>query len=1578
MSLAGWTLANPAGLWWCLLALPIVGLHVLRPRRVQARVAALFLWRKVATPVTAASPWQRLTPSWLLAAQVLTALLLGLLLAQPVRLTDEVLAEHTVFVVDASGSMQAADGSPDRLASAREAATELRNQVPVGGRASLVLAGADARAVLTNSSDADAFDAALRTIEPADGAGDVAGAFALAAGLDTGDVETRVVFVSDGGITDAEVRAAPVGTRYVPVGTSATNRAITQLSVEPAESGLLARITVAHFGGPPATQDIRVDVDGITVASERVELKPGEVANLALPIPAGDMIEAFLEGEDVLALDDRAVATVARRPAVDVLWVGQDNPFIEAALAASNGVEVTRLDAFPASLDIPPEIDLVVVDRVAVPDELDLPLLAIAPPGGARGVEVTGSVTNPILTLIRSDVPLVQDLDFSGVFVAEAQRVTVPPDANVVLGAEGAPLLVSSPAPAKSLYLTFDLASSTLPLELAFPVLFDRAIADLTDLVAPPARLVVGDDLPIDPRLAVTITNPDGTAETIPAGSSYPTADEVGFWRVTQDPTALAEGPDGADGPSTGAVSSLVAVGPDRQESEVAPAPDLAFEEAFEPASSAAERGQLPYLVPVIVVLLLLLAAEYWLARRRRGVGPRQWRVATGLRIAVVLALLAVLLTPSFGRRADDVATLFLIDVSDSMTPAGRAEAVDLVRAAIAEQPDKTRAGIVVFGNDARLETLLSDDPSFSGVSVQIDPGGTDLGAALRLGAAALPADSRRRVVLISDGRATTGDAASEADRLADEEVPVDVIVIEPNAGADLAVAGVDVPSLARAGEQIDVDVRIDAPSATEAEVVLRRDSMEVDRRIVPLEAGENTVRFSDVAASDGVLRYQVEIDGVDDAVDANDLGFAAVPVEGADRVLVVEGRSDQGDGLVAGLEAGGLPVDVVSPTSLPSIDELTRYTSVVLVDVDRRDLSDGQVADLTAAVRDLGRGLVVIGGTHAYALGGYRDSDLEQILPVVSEITDPLRRQTVAEVLAIDSSGSMGACHCDEEGLNGLGGGNRIGGGVSKTAIARTAAARAIAALEATDEVGVLTMDASDRWVIDLQASPPQDVIDDGLAQVVPEGPTFINTGLLTAADELRASDASLKHIIFFSDGFTEPGAMAEMTEQAAALFEEGITVSVVATGEGAADDLRPIAEAGGGRYYPGRNLDEIPDLIVQEAVIASRDFVNEGEFFPLVSSNRGAVAALTESPALRGYVATSAKPTATVDLRIGPDEDPLLASWQAGLGRVTAWTSDSGERWAAPWNGWAGGPDFWTAVVKDTFPVAGDGAGVAARIVDGQLQIELEGDDPWAEGAAATVRVAGPDGSSAEVQLERIDGSRFAAAVPVDDAGTYAIGAVVADGEETVWSGIGLTTRSYPAEYAPRPVERAQLEALAARTGGRVDPNPSELFSDAGTVAGERRFNLVPWLLLFAALAWPVAVAVSRLAWRRGVLAEGAGKATSTVNELRNRLPKMTEPAGSRRASSTADPGSPEKLAAPPGTGPVPQPNSPPATDPAAKPPTKPATKPIGKPVPAQSGRSDTSEKVDPPATSAGEGSTDDEPSTLSELLARKRRSG
>jgi hypothetical protein len=49
---SGLHLAAPAGLWALLLAVPIVLLHVLRPRRPQATVSSVLLWRNVEKPVS--------------------------------------------------------------------------------------------------------------------------------------------------------------------------------------------------------------------------------------------------------------------------------------------------------------------------------------------------------------------------------------------------------------------------------------------------------------------------------------------------------------------------------------------------------------------------------------------------------------------------------------------------------------------------------------------------------------------------------------------------------------------------------------------------------------------------------------------------------------------------------------------------------------------------------------------------------------------------------------------------------------------------------------------------------------------------------------------------------------------------------------------------------------------------------------------------------------------------------------------------------------------------------------------------------------------------------------------------------------------------------------------------------------------------------------------------------------------------------------------------------------------------------------------------------------------------------------
>jgi hypothetical protein len=191
----------PAGLALLALAIPIVLLHILRPRRPEVVVGSTYLWKPLAEPVSAASPWQRLRPSLLLLLQLLAVALLALAVARPVRLTAAPLAKHTVFIVDDSGSMAANDGKPDRIGAARARAQALRRQLPGGGQASVVVASAQPRVLLSASDDSRAFTEALAAIPPPAGTADFAGAFNLAESLETPGVPIGFVLLSDGGLS---------------------------------------------------------------------------------------------------------------------------------------------------------------------------------------------------------------------------------------------------------------------------------------------------------------------------------------------------------------------------------------------------------------------------------------------------------------------------------------------------------------------------------------------------------------------------------------------------------------------------------------------------------------------------------------------------------------------------------------------------------------------------------------------------------------------------------------------------------------------------------------------------------------------------------------------------------------------------------------------------------------------------------------------------------------------------------------------------------------------------------------------------------------------------------------------------------------------------------------------------------------------------------------------------------------------------------------------------------------------------------------------------------------------------------
>ncbi len=127
-------------------------------------------------------------------------------------------------------------------------------------------------------------------------------------------------------------------------------------------------------------------------------------------------------------------------------------------------------------------------------------------------------------------------------------------------------------------------------------------------------------------------------------------------------------------------------------------------------------------------------------------------------------------------RRVDQLTTIFLVDSSDSVGPEARARAEQFVRDALQTMPDSDRAAIVVFGENALVERAPSAEKGLRRLLSVPVAARTNLGEAISLGLAMLPADTQKRIVLLSDGGENAGDVRNAIELAAARGVPVEVV----------------------------------------------------------------------------------------------------------------------------------------------------------------------------------------------------------------------------------------------------------------------------------------------------------------------------------------------------------------------------------------------------------------------------------------------------------------------------------------------------------------------------------------------------------------------------------------------------------------------------------------------------------------------------------------------------------------------------------------------------------------------------------------------------------------------------------
>lgn len=829
------------------------------------------------------------------------------------------------------------------------------------------------------------------------------------------------------------------------------------------------------------------------------------------------------------------------------------------------------------------------------------------------------------------------------------------------------------------------------------------------------------------------------------------------------------------------------------------------------------------------LVLIPLGVGAVCLIDRRYGLGRNSLkrRVSRGVRMALMVLLALAVAAPSVLLSSGSVNRWVLMDASDSM---GGQQA--LMESKISQElqtlPRGQQAGVMAFGTEAMVEVPLSEQPSFTGLHAQVDGTDTNLDSALRLAAALNPSGSGG-LTLLTDGKGHISQGTM--DMLVSQNVRVDALILEGATGPDAQLTELNVPAQLREGQSLTLQTVIDASEAMTGTLVLYQNGSPTATRQVELKKGENRFAFSDLAAQTGIITYSAQIICEGDIQPRNNSAAAYVQVLGAPRVALIS----ESAGVEKLFEAAGMEVERLLPAEMPaSADGYLHVDAIILNNVPYDAASEKQWQALESAVTALGRGLCVLGGDSSYALGGYRGTLLEELLPVTVDVREKLRMPALSLVICIDKSGSMTAGQF----------------GSTRIEVAKEAAMSALEVLNPQDLIGVIGFDSAAKWVVPFQNATDVESIQAQIGTLRADGGTAFYSALEEAYATLQSADTPQKHVIFLSDGEPAETGFQSIIQ---AMQQSGITLTTVAVGNDADQRLmKQMALIGGGRCYTVGEFDNIPQIFAKETMLVSGSYVQNRTFTPVITEG-GSLTDFDGFPTLDGYLSCAEKSTAIVSM-VSDTEEPLLARWNAGAGQVIAWTSDAEGAWTNGFMQWEDAPRFFGGMVSQVLPNQSRQGTLEAKIASGTLHLRYTVEEDAESQIVTEAGVLSPDGQHMEMLLMETAPGQYEGECAATAQGAYALRVTQKQEGNTLRMQEGGAVAGFSGEYDLRNAPGDDLNQLCQSTGGRM-LTLSDSFWDTPMAPSVTRKSLQDALCVAALCLFLADIALRKLPWEDAV---------------------------------------------------------------------------------------------------------------------------
>lgn len=802
-----------------------------------------------------------------------------------------------------------------------------------------------------------------------------------------------------------------------------------------------------------------------------------------------------------------------------------------------------------------------------------------------------------------------------------------------------------------------------------------------------------------------------------------------------------------------------------------------------------------------LLLFIIPLAAALVLLTSKRISGLARWRKNTILALRITVIVLLTLCLSGFGLKklTDSSTTVFVLDRSESSSKS-KTIIEEFVREAIKTKNSNEKVGIVTFGANSSVELTPSANPDFLSMQASVNSNFTNMEQALKLASSLIPSGDRKRIVLVGDGRENAGDSLKQARILKQQNVSLDVFPIENKDENEVQLKNISVPESLHLNEEFEISIKVDSTVKTEAVLKLYTDrELTLEKKLL-LQEGENNFAFTHIAARDGLITYTAVIDPVEDTVSKNNKAAAFTQVGDAAHILVVQDEDLGASEIIKMLEED-VRITVVKPANAPgTLEEMNKYDAFLISNVSAERLSDKFLNSLEQSVRNSGKGLLVTGGENSYAPGGYYKTALEKILPVNMDIKPKEEHPNLGLLLVIDKSGSMSSGQY----------------GISKIELAKEAAIRSTEVLSKDDTVGVIAFDSALSWVVKPQKPGNLQSIHDAIGTIRADGGTSILPPLEEAIKALSEVKTKLKHIILLTDGQAEKNGYEPLIEEAG---RQGITLSTVAVGSEADTELLgALAEGGRGRFYATDEFSDIPKIFAKETFLAGKTYLNNRSFTPVLKSFSEIIKDIKSVPLLDGYVGTTAKDTAKVVFSSDQD-DPILATWQYGLGRTAAWTPDAKGLWTSKWLAWEQSPQFWKTLMSWLMQKKSlEDYTLKASMSSGTGTVELTlPPEEIRQGETVEGTLVSPSGAEQPIKLSPVQPGVFRGDFDGDETGVYTASILVKAGDELIKSITSGIAVSYSPEYAIFRKDSTEfMQKLASEGNGRVLGSSGEVFAN------------------------------------------------------------------------------------------------------------------------------------------------------------------